>query len=159
MTTDEQFERVPIKGWQKWVLSLDKYIDPADQPKKRRYGFVAGVVLCPIVFLLHLVMGLPKESALVSLLLIWMVIGPVLGSFDSAGWRRDRETQCLINKSRYFYDRDNLRPYPEKGWLKSRVLEHYICTVYEIHSSIWEGWAIPMAVLWLLSWLFDYLTK
>lgn len=50
MKIEEQIGDAQITGWQKWVLSLDKYIDPNDQPKKHRYALVVGLILCPLFF-------------------------------------------------------------------------------------------------------------
>lgn len=164
MSTEEQIETERIvqtaAAWQKWVLSLDKYIDPDDQPKKHRYALVTGLVLCALFFLLMLLMGLPNKSALVLLVGVWL-IGIVFLEIDRTAWRRDRIWQSKLNKQSYDCgcNRNNLRPFPEKSWLKSRLVEHYTCTVSEIVWNVWVGWTIATVLLLILSWLFTFLTK
>lgn len=175
MTTEGQSEEISIAGWEKWVLSLDKYIDPNDQPKKRRYALMAGAVLCTACYLLLSILILNNDALI--LVAAAFFIEPVLSAFDSAGWRTDRYFKYLGEKNereknltiveRYnkksssssYCDPKNLRPFPEKGWLKSRLLEHYICTVYEIRSSAFVGWLIASVILAIPVLLFNLLTK
>lgn len=178
MKSEEQSQRSNSSpaAWERWVLSLDKYIDPNDQPKKHRYALMVGFSLCIASYLLLLSIGLSNSNSLVLLVVIFLV-EPVFGSFDEAGWRSDRFFKYIKEKNerekhlsfmeRYnkktdaksYCDRKNLHPFPEKGWLKTRFLEHYICTIYEIRSAAFVGWLIATVLLLVLVWLFNLLTK
>jgi hypothetical protein len=163
-------------GWQKLVLSLDKHIESGSQPIKRRYARVAGFILCSLAFLLMLYSGVQVKSALILLAVIYL-IDPVCGGLDELGWRSDRwiKSSCekherentlsflsrysKINKPTTFCDRGYLTPFPEKGWLRSRFLEHYICTIYEIRSFMFLGWLIALIALAFLNLLVSFITK
>jgi hypothetical protein len=156
-TEEAEAERVVLAPtvWEKWVLSLDKYIDPNAQPQKHRYALVAGLVLCPLFFLLMLFVGLPNETALVLLIGI-VLVGMGLLAINRSAWRSDRIRQAMLNKQPYDCgcNCNNLRSFGENGWLKSRLVEHYTCTVDEILSAGWVGWLIATALLLFLNWLF-----
>ena len=142
-------------AWEKWILSLDKYIDPNDQSKKRRYSLLTGLILCLMFYLLMLYMGLPNESALALLVGVFLIEIVLLG-MDEAAWRTDRRFQHMNDKSPVGCNCNNLRSFPEKGWLRSRLIEHYTCTVYEVRSSVFMGWLIATTLLLLLNWWFTF---
>lgn len=107
-----------------------------------------------------LFIGLPNESALVLLIAI-VLVGMGFLEINRTAWRSDRIRQAILNKQPYDCgcNCNNLRFFEEKGWLKSRLVEHYTCTVDEIFSAGWIGWLIATAILLLLSWLFTFLIK
>lgn len=148
---------VPNKGWQKWVLSLDKYIDPNDQPKKHRYALITGLALCPSFFLWMLFLGLKNASTLVLLIGV-ILVGMGFLEINRAAWRGKRILQAKLDKQPYDCgcNANNLHAFGEKGWLKSRIVEHYTCTIDEIASAGWVGWLIATVILLLLSWLFNF---
>lgn len=79
----------PRLEWQKWILNLDKYIDPKYQPTKHRYSLYAGLVLCPLFLLVMLLMGVPRKTAL-ALLVALLIIGTVFLQMNGAFWRKQR---------------------------------------------------------------------
>lgn len=163
MKTEEQTEaenNAPLPtAWENWVLSLDKYIDESRLPRIRRYALLIGLIASPVFYLCMLFVGLSHGNSL-TLLVVIFFIQAVFQAFNELSWRTNRWSLRADRKLPFCCNSNNLRPFPEKGWLQSRLVEHYTCTVYESLFSGWSlGWTLATTFLVLLYWLFNFLVK
>lgn len=121
----------------RWVSSLDKYIDNQFRKKSGLAGFIVG----PICFIFFTVISMQFEDFFLKYYPSILVASfPVTYGFvkiNHFGWQVDRQAHL---QGANYCNRENLYRIGDDGWVKTRIKEHYTCTICNFIGSFLMSW-------------------
>ena len=139
----------PPTKYEKWILSLDQYIDVKYHPKVKRYGSISAIVLFFITFCL----GLTKLFSInfIGNLQIFMIMSFVaFVNLNKLSWINERQVNKKY-KPNGIYDcgccKEELPVFREKGWLEARKSALYKCIVYTFVGRFLFTWLVLIFIV------------
>ena len=136
-------------NYEKWMLSLDQYIDVKYHPKVKRYGSISAIVLFFITFCL----GLTKLFSInfIGNLQIFMIMSFVaFVNLNKLSWINERQVNKKY-KPNGIYDcgccKEELPVFREKGWLEARKSALYKCIVYTFVGRFLFTWLVLIFIV------------
>jgi len=133
-----------LNHFEAWVLSLDKYIDGHYFSKAKKAGFVTGAVAfigCTyIVIKFDIFLDIYPKIAVGAFPTVYLY-----GAANYWLFIANRE-MGYRSKEGCYGNKDNLKSIGQRGWIKSRLLEHYLSTVDVFIYCFLLGWCATVIV-------------
>ena len=148
-------------NYEKWMLSLDQYIDVKYHPKVKRYGSISAIALFFITFCL----GLTKVFSInfIANLQIFMIMSMVaFGNLNKLGWINKRQVNKKYRPNG-IYDcgccKEELPEFGERGWLEARKSALYQCIVYTFVMRFFITWLVLIFIVFFGFYLLSRVFK